>query len=87
MHDPVILRAELRHALALRPREEFSEGMLKLSIERLLGLKPGALPVNDFQAAVEWNHGEALIAYRWDKDAEANYWRLTKTGKTKEGVK
>jgi len=87
MIDPVVLRSTLRRAMAMRPRDEWSEAMLKLTIERLLGLAPSALSVPDFQTAMEWNHARNLIEYRYDEDAEANYWHLTDTGKAKEGVK
>jgi hypothetical protein len=87
MRDPVILRSTLRKALAMRPRETMSEVSLKLTIERLLGLTPGALSVPDFQTALEWNHARNFCEYNYDDEAESNYWELTREGKTKEGVK
>lgn len=86
MNDPVIIRAAVRKALALRPRETMSEAMLKLAVERLLGMAPGDLPVPDFHGALEWNHFRQFVIYQWEDDAEANYWGLTEKGKSKEGV-
>jgi len=87
LNDPLILRSTLRGVLALNPREERSETMLKLGMEAMLGLKARSLPVPDFQTALEWNHSRNLVEYRFDDEAEANFWKLTEHGKIKEGVK
>jgi hypothetical protein len=84
MNDPIILRAKVREVLALNPRRTLSEAMLKTSIERLLG---GAMTVPEFQAALEWNHSRAMVEFKWDEDAEANFWRITKKGIAKEAGK
>ena len=89
MNDPVIIRAQVRRALAIAPirqggRRTLSEDMLKTSVERLMG---GSISVPEFQVGLEWNHSRNLIEFTFDQDAEANFWELTLRGREKEGVK
>lgn len=89
MHDPVIIRAQLRKALSLAPRRSggkrsLSEETLKISTERLMG--GVTLSVPEFQAALEWNHARNLVEFAWDDDSESNFWELTEKGREKEGL-
>lgn len=88
MHDPIIIRAQVRKALSIAPRRQggkrsLSEDSLKLAVERLIG---GTISVPEFQSALEWNHSRNLVEFAYDADAEANFWELTDKGREKEGL-
>ncbi len=84
MNDPIALNKYLREVLALAPRRRFTERMLFDGMKRLTG---GELTVDEFKAAIEWNHSRNLAEFKYDDDLQADTWALTAKGKAKEGVK
>lgn len=85
MNKPAEVRQHVRAALAMRPRDKFTELQLfEVTRRKCPGDK---LDVDEFRAALEWNLAENYVTYEFDKDADAERWWLTKAGKAKEGVK
>jgi hypothetical protein len=83
MNDPILIRRAVRRALALRPRDGLTEGVIfeACKIQGYQGLK-----VNELREAMEWNLARNLVSFKRDDDLEEDLWTLTKAGRVKEGI-
>ena len=87
MNDPVFTHRYIREVLALRPDPRPEQELNDRQIfEGVKALSREALQVDEFRKALQWNLARRFIEKRHNDDLDQDVYKLTLTGKQKEGL-
>ena len=79
------LRKQVRVILSTRPGDELlPEDYLHVALERFFGR--GKVAVAAMMLALHWNESRGWAEKRRNRDEERDEWKLTETGRVKEGL-